>query len=315
MTAEIVAVISSHLMPPVRVSLVADSRRLLVHSRRLSSAKKLPHHRTDCRGDPMDRLQAAAAENGAVPSACVRWLLNACGFTVLVLLFGWWVVGCRQGQLCRVKKLRLVPWPQIGCDFDHNYYGARHVLAGGDAYAGFPGRGPGETHQYTYPPLVLLSFTWCVLFSPQVAYAVWVGAGTAILVLAVARVGSTRRSLGLVPLPGVFLLAAVLGSFPVLFELERGNCNLLVLLMLLLALWAQQRSWSSREAFVGFCLGVATWVKLYPGILLLAILAQRRLRAALAFVLTALALAFLPGALAFYPNLQYFRYPRPRRSR
>jgi hypothetical protein len=68
------------------------------------------------------------------------------------------------------------------------------------------------------------------------------------------------------------VLGVFLCSTPVVYALERGNCDLLILLPL----------------------AGAAWVKLYPGLLVLSLLALRRWRALGCFV-TAAALIGLPG--------------------
>src|SRR5262249_47470286 len=102
-----------------------------------------------------------------------------------------------------------------------------------------------------------------------------------------------------VPLP--FLLGAFLCSTPVLYALERGNCDLLILLPIAGAAWALRRRSLPRDLLAGGCLALAAWIKLYPGLLVLSLPALRRWRALVCCVAAA-ALIGLPG-LADMPAL------------
>ena len=73
-----------------------------------------------------------------------------------------------------------------------------------------------------------------------------------------------RIALSALPLPWV--LAATLCSTPVLFAMERGNWDLLVLAPLALAAFALKEPTWQRDCLAGSCLALAAWIKLYPGL-------------------------------------------------
>jgi hypothetical protein len=98
-----------------------------------------------------------------------------------------------------------------------------------------------------------------------------------------------RRELNLQPVPLALALAVVLFSTPVLYALERGNFDLLVLAPLLVAVWAlRERGWL-RDGVAGLCLAYAAGIKVYPALLILGLVPLRRPRA--------LALCGVAGAL------------------
>jgi hypothetical protein len=77
----------------------------------------------------------------------------------------------------------------------------------------------------------------------------------------------------------------VLFSTPVLFALERGNIDLVVLLAILVALRLMRDRSPAGDGLAGVVLAIAAWTKLYPGLLVLGLLALRRGRVLLCFVL------------------------------
>src|SRR5439155_2943246 len=88
-------------------------------------------------------------------------------------------------------------------------------------------------------------------------------------------------------------LAALLCSTPLFYAMERGNYDLLVLLLVLPAVWALRSQAWWRNGLAGSCLALAAWIKIYPAILLLGLLPLRRLRAFWCGGLVALGLGVL----------------------
>jgi hypothetical protein len=70
----------------------------------------------------------------------------------------------------------------------------------------------------------------------------------------------------------------VLFSFPVVFALERANFDLITLAAILLALELDRRGGALAEIAAGCLLAVGPWVKIYPGLIGVALLALRRYR-------------------------------------
>jgi hypothetical protein len=233
-------------------------------------------------------------------------VLALSGMAVLVFLVGWWAISFHQDRLVGGAKTWVPAWSWMGCDFEHNYFAARRWLEGGNPYESFPRRIAGKSDQYVYPPAVLGCFSWCGWLEPRPAYLVWLLALGGITALATVMAWKMRQALGLWQMPLGCALAAILASYPILFEMERGNCNLLALLFMIGALWAMSRTTLIRDLVAGLCLAMAAWVKIYPGILLLALLFFRRWRVAAICSLAGLAigLANIPGVLAFVHNLR-----------
>jgi hypothetical protein len=131
------------------------------------------------------------------------------------------------------------------------------------------------------------------------AVMAWVGA---------CACGKARGRLGLRPLPLPFLAAAVLGSTPVLYAVERGNCDLVVLMLIVAAASALRGASPGRDVLAGACLALAAWIKVYPGLLLLGVLALGRWRAVMVATVAGvlIGLADLPGTVQFVANLGPF---------
>jgi hypothetical protein len=194
--------------------------------------------------------------------------------------------------------------PFLGCDFD-NFYASRLWISGGNPYHGFCINGiPGP--KFDHPPLVLPLFAWCNLLPRRAALLLWLAVQTGIAVLAGVACWRSRRELGSSRIPRPLVLAAVLLSFPVLFEMERGNWNSLVLLLLLLAARSLGGRTLAADLTAGLCIGLATWIKMYPGLLFFALLAMRRWRAAAVCggVGLLIGLASLEYALQFATNIK-----------
>src|SRR5262249_33168891 len=158
---------------------------------------------------------------------------------------------------------------------------------------------------YLYPPACLWQFAWCGLpLGPRQAKATWLAVAGIIVALAVFAALRGRRDLGLWLPPWPFALALVLCSSPVLFALERANCNVLVLLHLLLGIVALRRRSLAGDAAAGLLLGLAFWTKIYPLLLIGGLLPLRRWRAfACAVAATGLmAVLDLQGLAGFLRN-------------
>jgi hypothetical protein len=192
----------------------------------------------------------------------------------------------------------LVPaWEFLGLDFLNPCLAARHWAAGGDPYRepfGDPREQTRFFGKFCYPPAVLPLFAWCALVRPQTAVVVWVGVLAALAVFGAVLAWRARRRLGLSELPLPLAVGALLCSTPVLFALERGNCDLLVLPPLAAAAWALQRRSLPRDLLAGGCLALAAWIKLYPGLLVLSLPALGRWRALACFAAAAVLIG-LPG--------------------
>ena len=126
--------------------------------------------------------------------------------------------------------------------------------------------------------------------------AIFAGFIAAVLTTATFMSLHFRRVAAMVDVPDPLAVATVLLSMPVMFAMERGNCDTLVLTLLLIAAWAMARytNWA-WDAMAGVALAVAFWIKIYPGVLFLAPLAMRRYRV---FVMAVVVAALIGAAMA-----------------
>ena len=254
------------------------------------------------------------------------------GLLLLLAWTGWWTASLTRPvpalwpgpPMSERQQITYLPiWSFVGVDFQHNYAAVNSWLDGHDPYVAIEDD-PINTH-YIYPPPALLAFAWAGLFPPasvhtlisiagpnglsefpycRPAVFLWMAAIVGITALAAWQSWRVRGRLHLPPLPLVFVLGATLISYPVMFELERGNCDVLPLLALAL-LVVPALTWRHRLAgdlAVAAGVALAAGIKAYPGILLLGLLALRRHRAA-AF---AAGLLFLQVAAFWHPFAEWF---------
>jgi hypothetical protein len=113
------------------------------------------------------------------------------------------------------------------------------------------------------------------------AIYVWMAAIAGIVSFAAWQSWRARNLIGLSPLPLFFILGATLISYPVMFQLERGNCDVLPLLAVTILVCAfDMRNRLCGDLVVAVCVVFAAGIKAYPGILLLGLVALRHYRAA-----------------------------------
>jgi hypothetical protein len=210
-------------------------------------------------------------------------MLAIVGVAILAVWGSWWVGGLKRGELKRSPGQWFYRYHFLGLDFLHNYHATRHWLGGGDPYR--EPFGDPLDRKLCYPPIVLPFFSWCQACSPGTAVVVWTAALAGLAGLGAFASWRVRHKLGLSPVPLPFALAVVLASTPVTYALERGNYDLLIVPLLLGAAWALQKQSIGRDAFAGSCLALATCFKVYPALLIVALLPLRRARAALLAVL------------------------------
>jgi hypothetical protein len=245
----------------------------------------------------------------AAPTQRTLFLIGA---VLLVLWAALWGDSLAQNRLRGARHTWVPAWTALGLDFLNVYHAANHWLHGGDPYTE-PFNDPID-RPICYPPLVLPVFAWCGLLTPRKAVAVWTVALAVFAAAGAFCAWRVRRRLELSELPLVFVVAAVLCSAPVLFALERGNWDLLVLVPLIGMAWALRERSLARDGTAAACLTLAVWIKLYPVVLVLAFLACRRYRAAAIFAaltvgLTLLYLPQLPHVLANLSSVSAFHKP------
>jgi hypothetical protein len=101
--------------------------------------------------------------------------------------------------------------------------------------------------------------------------------------------------------------ALVLLSTPVIFAMERGNCDVIVLLMLAMAALTMKKKTAIGDCAAGILLAIAMWTKIYPGLAVLGLLPLRRLRVFEWSVAAGLVIGLVPYSATrdFFHNEQY----------
>jgi hypothetical protein len=219
-------------------------------------------------------------------------VIRACGIGLLLAWLALWVLSFLKDQFLLRGWSWLPFWDRLAIDFTGNFLCSRAWIAGSDPYrVEFTSPIPVT---YGYTPQTLWHFAWCALIpSFRVASIIWFGAAATIIAFAAGACLRCREELGLRRIDPAIGLALVLFSSPVLFELERLNCNALVLLHLLIAVWALRARSLPGDLFAGAAIALASWTKIYPAVMIPALLVLARPRA---FVLT-IGFAALFGAL------------------
>jgi hypothetical protein len=193
------------------------------------------------------------------------------GYLLVLLWCTWWAANLLLGRMVLVDYswIRL---PAFGVDFEfHIDKPIRIWLAGGDPYAD-------KERMFSYPPIVLRLYTWIALTTPQLSVRIWmVTAAVFAAVGAIAAVG-WRNRLGLEQLPPGIAVALILFSTPVLFAIERANYDLLIVPCIVGAAMLMQRKSETADVVAALLLAIAIWAKLYPGLLLVAVVALGRWR-------------------------------------
>lgn len=248
-----------------------------------------------------EKLSPLASARQSPQSPWTQRLLWILGIVVLI---GWGVewnkgLSARIPYFPRELKTWVAPFPFIGLDFVHNYAAGRTWIAGADPYLRIIGD-PQYT-RYGYAPEVLPFFSWCIFLQPDLEFVVpsppvlpgsngymlyssvavrlWALAIAAFSVLAATLVWQFRKRLPIAPVPLVLMWAAVLASTPVILEMERGNCNVLALILLVVSIVLIDRKPSlAMDIVAAICLAFAIWIKSYIVFAPLAIIAARRYR-------------------------------------
>lgn len=211
------------------------------------------------------------------PASSKQAIWALAGFALVVMWALWWASSLRHNKLLKGHRFWLPAYQTLGIDFANNYHAARHWLAGGNPYD--EPFGDPLDRKMSYPPLAFRSFAWCGAFSERDAYRIWWGVLALIATAGALAAWRSRTELGCWNMPWPWALAAVLWSTPVLYALERGNYDLLVVPFLLLAAWALRGQSLARDAGAGACLAVAVLIKLYPAIVVLGLAPLGRWRA------------------------------------
>jgi len=179
---------------------------------------------------------------------------------------------------------------QWGYDFSFYWDAANHLLHGEPIYSATQLSGPyapqGQDGFLYPPPLAAAVMPLAALFPSDSRAAAWIwnGLGAKILVASLLALHRSERLGERYPLlagNGRWLLVAAAFAFPpVIGELVLGNVHLLLLGLLTLAWLGVRRGDSRGEWLAGAAVGLATVIKVFPGVLVIWFLLARRYRAA-----------------------------------
>jgi len=245
----------------------------------LGSTKAGPEHRVDAPARP-------PAE--ASPRAARRAVLSTLGLALLVLWGYWWATSIDRNKLVKSRNLWFASGAvlKMPLALDLVVPGMREAKAwwsGGDPYA-IGG---------VYPPHLYRLLGWTTLVSPRTAAAAWVVALGAMALAGGWAAWRTRRGLGLGEVSLPFVMLGVVVSTPVVFAMERGNCDLAILLTVVVSVALLRSRSLAVEVVVGLLMANAMWMKYYPGLLMLGMVALRRWRVLPSFVLGGVAIGLI----------------------
>lgn len=181
----------------------------------------------------------------------------------------------------------LVPWRPVMVDLDVYRQAGRILLAGGDIYA-LPGSLP-----FLYPPFAALLAAPLALAPRGAVEMLWTAAGVLAVLAILHRCGLRGWLLSLVA------TATVLFVEPVSETLAFGQVGIFLVALVFLDLapgprWLGGRRWLPEGALTG----LATAVKLTPGLFAVYLLAVGKWRAALAATVSGAAVTLLAFAIA-----------------
>jgi Glycosyltransferase family 87 len=211
--------------------------------------------------------------------------VRLCGIISLALIViwaAWWIKSIQQDSLVYGKLTWVSPLPFLAGDFKvHIDHTARLVAAGVNPYRLTD---DWVCAQFPYPPMIPRLFVWVALVSTPTAVKIWLGAVATFLGIGAWVAWRTRRALGLWPVSLPVLVAALIYSTPAVLAMERGQCDPLVIPAMLAVAWLARGGSAGRQLATGSLLGLTAWIKYYPGLAVVGLLALGRWKAASAFV-------------------------------
>ena len=240
----------------------------------------------------MDGTHRLDAPEGSAPApdrraARRRAAVNVIGLALLVLWGYWWGTSVDRGRLVRGDRLWFLTGYRQGMPLAVDL--VRPTML--QAACWWRGGDPWKEQAGVYPPHLYRLTGWTNRLTPKAATAVWTAAMGAMALIGGLAAWRTRRALGLGEAPLAVVLLAVAFSTPVVYAMERGNCDLAILLTVVACVALLRSRSLAAEVVVGALLANAMWMKLYPGLLVVGMLALRRRRVLPSFALVAGAIA------------------------
>lgn len=225
---------------------------------------------------------------------------------VLLVLSVWWVYRCV-----------LVPLANRQHDFSI-YLVTSHLIASGKASSIYDywtvSEGIVQTHPdrlamaehlnlvawpYLYPPILPVLLMPLSLIPTKLAEFIWIGINLAAFLLVIMTVRKIMIASLRVSFPVSLLVALFLLSTPIQFTMLHGNIELIVFALTLLAFYL---SMEARSFIPGALLGIATVLKVAPGLMVIPLLTieKRRKEFIMGFIFSAAMLSMI-GTIAVGP--------------
>jgi hypothetical protein len=223
--------------------------------------------------------------------------VSGLGYTLLLVWCVWWIGNLHSGRMLFAERT-WIHLPAFGVDFlNHVDKPTRTWLANGDPYQ--------AQQWFSYPPIVNRLFAWVSLADSQTSLRIWIGIAALFAAWGAAAAVRARDRLALEPLPMSLGIAAILFSTPVLFALERSNYDLLIVPCIAGAVALMRKEHTTGDVFAGLLLAVAAWAKVYPGLMIIGLIALRRWRAVGWMAIWGAFIGFmdLPGLKSFLRNI------------
>ena len=207
-------------------------------------------------------------------------LANALGMVLLIVWGGMWVEAFRVDRLDRGEGFWIPHLDRLAKDF------VVHIGRTGKLWAngGNPYEPPEAWLAFPYPPLVPRLFTWTNFTGIRDAVAIWLIGIATLTIAASCRSWRSREELGLRAIPRSLLITLVVFSTPVVFAMERGQCDVLVLPLLAAGVASLKRGTRGLDLIAGIVFVVSAYVKYYPGLVVVGLLLLRRWYAVGSFV-------------------------------
>jgi alpha-1,2-mannosyltransferase len=217
-----------------------------------------------------------------------KFLRVAIGFVLALVL------GVRVLQLVVLSSD--VNW---GYDLSAYLNAGRLVLDGQSPYAPFQLEGAYSPHLrllYIYPPFTaVVAAPFAALF-PDYRAANWAWAAVGAALLLITTLAIARRERIAAGWSLVLLVMAAFAFAPINDEFFIGNVHILLAALFGAAWLALRRTSPTGELVAGALIGIATLIKVFPGVLIIWLVLTGRVRGAVASIVTMaiLALATLP---------------------
>lgn len=123
---------------------------------------------------------------------------------------------------------------------------------------------PYTSANVTYPPFGMLLFDVFGFLSAKQATILFISAALAVIFSVFVRILQLRIDFNMKE--KISTVSMLMLSFPLLFAIDRGNLDLLLTALLLLAVWVNDKEGQSYRA--GLLIGLASAIKIYPLLLL-----------------------------------------------